>query len=126
MRSHIVALMKGAKEEALRTSLGGIISFLTGYPDARDQFSELLCNASATTFSNGLLEFVITAQRKAFERAIGKGTCLLEGGYAEWEELDEKGNVSFRPQCLDPLARGTEILAPTPKKQQFQSKLSFK
>ena len=84
--------MKGAKEEALRTSLGGIISFLTEYPEVRNQLSELLCNASATAFSNGLLEFATTAQIMAFERAIGKGTCLLEGGYAEWEELDEKGN----------------------------------
>ena len=102
LESHVIDFLGKPGGEALRTVTGGILSTLTEYPKARDNFSELICNSFATTISNDLMEFHTMAHRKAFERAIEKGTRLLEGGYAEWEKLDEEGNVSFRPQCLDP------------------------
>lgn len=104
MKPHVIALMRGAREEALRTSLNSILSPLIDYPEARAKFMMLLNNPFPTAFSNDLMEFITVAQRKAFNRAISRGTRLLEGGYAEWEKLDEEGSVSFRPQCLDSLS----------------------
>ena len=104
MKPHVDALLGGAREAALRTSLNGILSTLVDYPEARAKFVELLNNTFPTAVSNDLMEFITMAQRKASERALWRGTGLLEGGYAEWEKLDEEGSVSFRPECLDPLS----------------------
>ena len=104
MMPHVNALLGGARNEALRTSLDGILSTLVDYPEARANFVELLNNTFPTALRNELMEFITMAQRRASERALRRGTGLLEGGYAEWEKLDEEGSVSFRPQCLDPLS----------------------
>ena len=93
----VKALLRGAREEALRTSVDGILSTLVDYPEARAEFMELVNNTLPTAVSNDLMEFITMAQRKASERALWRGTRLLEGGYAEWEKLDEDGSVSFRP-----------------------------
>ena len=101
--SHVNDFLGRPQEEALMTVTNGILSILIEYPKARDNFSEVICNSFATTISNDLMEFVTMAQRKAFDRAIQKGTRLLEGGYDEWKKLDEEGSVRSRPQCLDHL-----------------------
>ncbi len=104
MWPQVQAVMFGAEEATLRTAIGKIITTLADFPQARDEFLRVLYSPLATTSTNSLRQFVMVAERKAFERAIGRGTRLLEGGYTEWERLDEKRNVSSRPQCLDPLS----------------------
>ena len=70
MRPHVNALMRGAREEALRTSLGGIFSTLVEYPAARAEFMRLLNIPFATALSNRLMEFITWAERRAVRRAI--------------------------------------------------------
>ena len=108
MWPHLQAVMSGAEEAALRTSIGKIITTLADFPQARDELSRVLNNPLATASSNSLTQFITLAKKTAFKRAFERGTRLLEGGYAEWDILDEVGNVSFHPQCLDTL--GTYIL----------------
>ena len=101
---HLRAVMNGAREADLRTSVGKIIATLADFPQARDEFLGVLNNPLATPTSNSLMLFVTLAKKRAFDRAVGRGTRLLEGGYAEWNILDEMDGVSSRPQCLDPLS----------------------
>ena len=104
MWPHIQAVMFGAEEAALRTSIEKIVATLADFPQARDEFLRILYNPLATASTNSLTLFVTLAKKMAFERAMARGTRLLEGGYAEWDILDEVGNVSSRPQFLDPLS----------------------
>lgn len=105
---HVQALMAGVQEAPLRNAIGKIFATLAEFPQARENFLRVLDNPLATASTDGLRLFVTWAERKVFERAIGRGLCLLRGGRAEWELLAEEGNVSTRPQCLDKLS--THIL----------------
>ena len=107
MWPHVRAVMNGAEEAALRTSLTKIITTLADFPQAREEFANVLCDPLAITSVNSLRLFIAFAEKQAFKRAIERGTRLLKGGYAEWERLEDD-NVSFSPQCLDPL--GSNIL----------------
>lgn len=100
MLPHVNALLGGPRDESFWTSVNAIHSTLVNYPEARAYFMEILNNNLPTALRDELMEFIIFAQRNASERALRRGTGLLEGRYAEWEKLDEEGSVSFHPQCL--------------------------
>ena len=104
MWPYLQDVMAGVEEAALRNTIGKLFAALAEFPQARESFLRVLDNPLATASNNGLRLFVKRAEKKAFERAIRRGLRLLQGGYAEWDRLDEVGNVSFRPQCLDPLS----------------------
>ncbi len=93
---HVRGIVLGVEEPTVRKSVQVIFASLAEFPQARIEFLRVLDDPSATASSNFLAQLVTLAERKAFGRAIRRGTCLLEGSYAEWESLEE-GNVSFSP-----------------------------
>ena len=100
---HLRTIMLEGQEEAFKTFTNQILSNLTESPELRHRLQMLLYEPLGFTLGSKLMQFITMAEARAFERAIRRGTRLVEGGYAEWEKLDEEGSVSFHPQCFDPL-----------------------